>query len=115
MLNLIKKEMIRRKSFTNIDEAVLYCIDLMNKQARNLQDIFNDLQESNCKERLILMKVSALICDKLEVYGMKISYEDLEKQARAGINRDWPRVKKEVAEILEARDKEIDDLLKDVT
>lgn len=114
MFPFFKKKEVRRKNFTSTDEAVLFFTDLLSKQARGLQDIFKSIEEAGYKERLIMKKISERICEKLEIYGIKISYEDLMKQVRAEVNRDWPRIKREVMEEVEARKKAVDDLLKDL-
>lgn len=109
--DILSKE---KRSFKTPEEAIFFIVERFNKWTEFLQELYKSEKEASLKEHLIIKRISELICDKLEVYGIKISYDDLQKQARADIDDNWPRIKKEVAEIIEARKKAVDDLLKSI-
>lgn len=99
------------KDFKNTEEAVLFIFGWINKLTNTLNEIYKNEKEASVKEHLIMKKMIGRVCEKLETYGMKVSYDDLSKQARDEIDKNWPRIKKEVTEILEAREKSIEDLM----
>lgn len=104
----IEKE---HRDFKSTEEAVLFLFEWINKLANTLNEIYKNEKEASVKEHLIIKNTVECICEKLETYGVKISYDELSKQVRDETEKNWPRIKKEIAEILEAREKSIEDLM----
>jgi hypothetical protein len=111
--DIFKKETIKVKKFDDVNEAVLFLAGLLNKQADALQDIYRQVEESNLKEHEVIRTALYLLCEKLQVYGLNISEEELFKEARAHIDKNWHQIKREVAKHRAARSKAVDDFLKD--
>jgi len=99
-------------NFSTINEAVLFMVEGYNRLAEHSQAIYRATEEERYKSNLIQVTRIRLLCDKLETYGYKISSEELEKESRKIIERDWLHIKKEVAEMLKEREKAVEDLLR---
>ena len=112
--DIFKKGTLRTKKFTDVNEAVLFLVNLINKQADDIQDIYREIEELNKKEHLIIKESVRRICERLQIYGYKISDEDIVREARDHVEKNWSRIKAEVAEHRQRRSKAVDDLLKDL-
>ena len=109
---IIKTETIERKKFDTIEEGVSFVLGLINRQARSIEEVYKSLYEEQVKSNYVIKTCLRLLSDKFHKYGMEISYDDLIRDARAITDKDWPRVKKEVAQILAARKAAVDELIK---
>lgn len=88
-----------KMEFRNAEEAVIFMVDLMNREKINLQAVFKKFDEQNVQSYVYIMEFLRLLCDQMEnVYGVKIDFKTLIEAARANVNQEWPDAKERVVE-----------------